>query len=405
MKKNKFRNELEFIALMAFLMSNVALSIDAILPGLTAIGYTLNNSEESSLQLLITMIFLGLGIGELFFGTLSDSFGRKPVIYAGMGVFILASIICVTASGLEVMLLGRFLQGFGLSTARTVSISMIRDTFSGEKMARVMSFISAIFILVPMIAPILGQAILAISNWQSIFYFQLIFATVTLVWFYFRQEETLPQINRIQFSNTSIVDGIVEYVRFKETVMYTIISGLIEGAFILYLSTSKQIFQDQYGLSKEFPFIFAAISFVLGIATFLNGSLVTRSGMRKLTSWSLYLYTSTSAAYLFIFSSSVNPGLSYLLFFLFLQFFYLGFIFGNLGALAMQPIGHIAGVGAAVFSFTSMVLAAPLAMIAGIFVIDTVKPLFVIFFFSGGLSLILMKLITRRDTSKRHQKC
>ena len=402
MKKNKFRNELEFIALMAFLMSNVALSIDAILPGLTAIGYTLNSSEESSLQLLITMIFLGLGIGELFFGTLSDSFGRKPVIYAGMGVFILASIICVTASGLEVMLLGRFLQGFGLSTARTVSISMIRDTFSGEKMARVMSFISAIFILVPMIAPILGQTILAISNWQSIFYFQLIFATVTLVWFYFRQEETLPQINRIQFSNTLIVDGIVEYVRFKETVMYTIISGLIEGAFILYLSTSKQIFQDQYGLSKEFPVIFAAISFVLGIATFLNGSLVTRFGMRKLTRWSLYLYTSTSAAYLFVFSSSVNPGLSYLLFFLFLQFFYLGFIFGNLGALAMQPIGHIAGVGAAVFSFTSMVLAVPLAMIAGIFVIDTVKPLFVIFFFSGGLSLILMKLITRRDTSKRH---
>ena len=405
MKKNKFRNELEFIALMAFLMSNVALSIDAILPGLTAIGYTLNNSEESSLQLLITMIFLGLGIGELFFGTLSDSFGRKPVIYAGMGVFILASVICVTASGLEVMLLGRFLQGFGLSTARTVSISMIRDTFSGEKMARVMSFISAIFILVPMIAPILGQTILAISNWQSIFYFQLIFATVTLVWFYFRQEETLPQVNRIQFSNTSIVDGIVEYVRFKETVMYTIISGLIEGAFILYLSTSKQIFQDQYGLSKEFPFIFAAISFVLGIATFLNGSLVTRFGMRKLTSWSLYLYTSTSAAYLFIFSSSVNPGLSYLLFFLFLQFFYLGFIFGNLGALAMQPVGHIAGVGAAVFSFTSMVLAVPLAMVAGIFVIDSVKPLFVIFFFSGGLSLILMKLITRKDTSKRHQKC
>ena len=387
-------SEFEFIALMAFLMSNVALSIDAILPGLTDIGVSIHNTSSSDLQLIITMIFLGLGIGELIFGTLSDSFGRKPIVYSGLVVFIVASIICVTASGLEMMLAGRILQGIGLSAPRTVSISIIRDSYSGDSMARIMSFITAIFILVPMIAPIAGQLILEGFNWQAIFYFQLLFVLITILWFGYRQHETLPKERRVKFSKTQFIDGLKEFFRFKNTVIYTLVSGLIEGAFILYLSASKQIFQDQYQLVDEFPYVFAAISFVLGISTFFNGSLVLKYGMKKLVIRALYLFCFSSMTYLFVFFGSDNPPLAILLLFLFLQFLSLGFIFGNISALAMRPIGHIAGVGAAIFTVISTILAVPLAILIGKYIAATVIPLFAGFFCCGLCALILLSLLT-----------
>ena len=216
-------SELEFITLMAFLMANVALSIDAILPGLTNIGQAFNRGNNTDLQLIITMIFLGLGIGQLFFGPLSDSFGRKPIINAGGATFLFASVIAVTATSLEMMLLGRLLQGIGLSAPRSVSISIIRDLYDGNYMARIMSFVSAIFILVPMVAPILGQVIINAYHWQAVFYFQMFFILVILVWFGLRQKETLPEINRIKLTKHLFVDGTKAFFNYKESVclLYT----------------------------------------------------------------------------------------------------------------------------------------------------------------------------------------
>ncbi|MDN5215846.1 multidrug effflux MFS transporter [Fulvivirgaceae bacterium BMA12] len=392
--KKKNLSELEFIALMAFLMSNVALSIDAVLPGLKAIGLSIHNTNSADLQLIITMIFLGLGIGELIFGTLSDSFGRKPVVYHGLVVFIMASILCVTASSLQTMLVGRIMQGIGLSAPRTISIAIIRDTYNGNYMARIMSFITAIFILVPMIAPIAGQLILNHFDWQAIFYFQLMFAIITIVWFGSRQRETLPKEKRVKFAKTLFRDGLKEFFKFRPTIIYTLVSGLMEGAFILYLSTSRQIFQDQYHLLETFPYVFAAISFVLGVATFFNGSLVLRYGMRKLVVWALYLFCFSSLIYLFLFFRSGNPRLMILLLFLFLQFLSLGFIFGNLSALAMRPIGHIAGIGAAVFTVLSTVVAVPVALLIGPHIITSVVPLFAGFLCCGLCALLLLRLST-----------
>lgn len=389
-------HEYEFIALMAFLMSNVAFSIDAILPALTEIGVSIQNSDSVSLQSIITMIFLGLGIGELILGTLSDSLGRKPIVYIGVVLFVFASLICIIASSLTMMLVARILQGIGLSALRTVSVSIIRDSYSGDKMARIMSFIMAVFILVPMIAPVLGQTILKAFHWQAIFYFQLAFVLITALWFRYRQQETLPKEQRIKFSKSLFIDGLKEFLKFRNTVIYTLVSGLVEGAFILYLSTSKQIFQDQYQLIDEFPYIFAAISFVLGLSTFFNGSLVLKYGMKKLVTWSLYLFSFSSLTYLLIFSSSGNPVLEILLIFLFVQFGSLGFIYGNLSSLAMQPIGHIAGVGAALFSFISMVIGVSLAIFIGKFITTSIMPLFVGFFISGLFSLILLNALRKK---------
>ena len=188
-KKNT--SQLEFILLMACLMSIVALSIDTILPALMPIGAAVGTSDANENQLLITMIFLGLGFGQLIFGPISDSFGRKPVVYIGFLVFMLASFLCITASNIEVMVVGRILQGMGLSASRSISIAMIRDRFEGDYMAKIMSFVVTIFILVPIIAPTLGKFLLDNYGWESIFYSQLIFGILVLLWFWKRQPETL----------------------------------------------------------------------------------------------------------------------------------------------------------------------------------------------------------------------
>ena len=382
--------ELEFVALMAFLMSNVALAIDTILPALTDIGLSLQVSNSNNLQLVIFMVFLGLGMGELLFGTLSDSFGRKPIVYIGVGIYILASFFIIWAPDLKILLFGRVMQGIGLSAARSVSIAIIRDTYVGDRMARIMSFIMAIFILVPMIAPLLGQLILRAFDWKAIFYFQILFIGITVFWFWVRQHETLPEEKRISLTRYLFTNGLKEYLRQKDTVIYTIVSGLVQGGFIAYLGSAQQIFQGQYQMIDEFPYIFGGLAFSYGVSTLLNGSLVLKYGMKKLVVYSLYLFILSSLIYLFVFFGEANPGLVFLIIFLLLQFLALGFIFGNLSAMAMQPIGHIAGVGAAIFSFLAMSLSVVVAISIGMFIQSTAIPLFAGFFLTGVMAIGLI---------------
>lgn len=162
-------SQFEFVALMASLMSVVALAIDALLPALDVIGIDIGTQIEADNQLLITMIFLGLGIGPLLFGPLSDSKGRKPMVYIGFAIFLLASVLCVFSRSLEVMIAGRILQGIGLSAPRTMAIAIIRDRYSGDYMARIMSFVTVVFLLIPIVAPALGKFILDQWGWEAIF--------------------------------------------------------------------------------------------------------------------------------------------------------------------------------------------------------------------------------------------
>ena len=383
-------SQFEFIALMASLMSIVALAIDALLPALDYIGFSIGITNIVDNQLLITMIFLGLGLGPLFFGPISDSLGRKPIVFIGFGLFIFASLICVFSESLEMMIFGRILQGIGLSAPRTISIAMVRDMYKGDYMARIMSFITVVFIFVPIIAPAMGKFVLDHYNWQAIFYIQLIFSILVSFWFWKRQPETLPKENRINFTSHIFVNGLKEIMKTKRTIGFTVIAGFVTGSFMVYLSTAQQIFQIQYNLIEQFPYIFAGLAISVGSATFLNGTLVIKYGMEKMVTGALITFFSVSLLYIILFHGAANPSIGILLCFFGLQFFAIGFLFGNLRALAMEPIGHIAGIGAAITGFISTMMAVSMSTFIGRFVFTTALPLFYGFLVCSSLALFVL---------------
>lgn len=397
--QNENTFKLEFVALMASLMSIVALSIDALLPALPEIGEALNVKNPNDNQLLITMIFLGLGFGQLIFGPLSDSFGRKPIVYIGFFVFIVASIICVTTKSFEIMILGRILQGVGLSSPRSLTLSMIRDSYSGNYMAKIISIVVMFFILIPVIAPSLGQLLINLFNWQSVFYFNLIFGVGIMTWFWLRQPETLPKEKRTEFSLNLFINGTKEFFKHKDAVAFTFVSGFITGSFMVYLSTSQQIFQEQYDLADMFPYIFASLAISVGLATFMNSKLVVKYGMLRISYIATIAYAAISIIYVVLFWSGNNPSIGILIGFFALQFFAVGFLFGNLRALAMEPLGHIAGIGAAINGFISTVMAVPIANYIGGFVKTSVLPLFIGFSIFGILSVLVFVLFKRKSTT------
>ena len=387
--RNQRRSQVEFIVLMAALMSIVALSIDAVLPALPDIGNFLSVKDASDNPKLITSIFLGLGVGQLIFGPLSDSFGRKPIVYIGFVVFIIASIICVTTKSFEMMLFGRILQGVGLASPRTMCIAIVRDSFSGDYMAKVLSFVVMIFILIPVIAPSLGQFLMNHYHWHSIFIFNLGFGVLVMLWFWIRQPETLKPKYKISYRLSIFKTGTIAFFRIKPAVIYTILSGLITGSFMVYLSTSQRIFEQQYNMKEEFPLIFASLAISVGLSTFMNSQLVVKFGMRKIVHFAMLSFVLISLVFIILFSSGNKPSIEVLLGFFVLQFFTIGFLFGNLRALAMEPMGHIAGIGSALNGFISTVMAVPIANYIGKFVIDSVTPLFVGFLICGLVSLAL----------------
>jgi DHA1 family bicyclomycin/chloramphenicol resistance-like MFS transporter len=369
---------------MAALMSVTALSIDALLPALGVIGKEIGTVTTADNQLLVTMIFVGLGIGPLVFGPMSDATGRKPSVYLGFVIFIIASLICVSAESLEVMILGRILQGVGLAAPRTICIAIIRDLFEGDYMARIMSFVTVVFLLIPIIAPAMGKFVLNHYDWKGIFYVQIFISILVAGWFWLRQVETLKPEHKIPFSVQRISNGFIETVRHKETMGYTLISGFVVGSFLVYLSASQQIFEIQYGLVEQFPYIFAGLAIAIGAAIFLNGTFVIRFGMKKMVTFALYLL------YVIIFNSNPQPPIAILVGFFALQFFFIGFLFGNVRALAMQPVGHIAGIAAAITGFISTLMAVPISIIIGRFVEFSTLPLFIGFSVCSFLAICIL---------------
>lgn len=317
------------------------------------------------------------------------------MVYAGFVVFGIASAICLSAPNLEVMVVGRILQGIGLSSHRTIAISIIRDLYKGDYMARVMSFVTAFFILVPVVAPAIGKFVLDLFNWQAIFYVHLFLALILWIWFWKRQPETLKPEYKIKFSPKSFVQGTKEMLRFPETVAFTFVSGLVTGAFLVYLSTAQHIFEDQYEMREAFPYLFAALAISIGSSTFTNGTMVLRFGMRNLSLAATVAFSCIALVYVLLFWNSPNPNVGVLVAFLFFQFFCLGFMWGNFRSIAMEPIGHIAGIGAAINGFVSTLISVPIASWIGAYLDETALPLFIGLSICGFLSVMII-LIARR---------
>ena len=391
----------EFVALMACMTAMVALSIDAMLPALATIAHDLGAQRANDSQLIVSLIFLGLSIGQIFYGPLSDSTGRKPAIYLGISIYLIGSLLAFLAWNFQVMLIGRFLQGVGAAGPRSVAMALVRDQYSGRAMARVMSFVMTVFILVPIVAPMLGQGILLVAHWRAIFALYLVLALLIGCWFALRQPETLTGERRTSFQIGRILGAFREVFVNRIALGYTIMAGLISGGFVGYLNSAPQIFQQQYGLGAQFPFYFATLALALGGASYVNAQLVMRFGMRTLSLWSLITLGGLSLLFLlpdWYFAG--QPPLWSLMAYLLLGFFAVGILFGNLNARAMEPLGHIAGVGAAVVGSFSTFLSTFIGGAIGQSYNGTVLPLVGGFALLSLLSLVVMMWAEQQQPSR-----
>lgn len=390
-------NRTEFIALMAMLMSMTALTVDAMLPALIQIGQSLNVQDANHNQLIVGMVFLGMALGQMLYGPISDAYGRKPAIFLGGAIFLVGAGLSIFAQDFNTMLLGRILQGMGAASCRVVTLAMIRDCFDGKEMARIMSLIMLMFIMVPAIAPSIGQGILLVSHWRAIFVFLFVFALVALLWLAFRQTETLSPKNKIPLSWQNTFNGIRETLSHPLSRNYMIAAGTMFGAFVGYLSSAQQILQIQYELGSLFSLYFGMLALAIGFASFINSKLVMHIAIEKLCIMALIAMSFSSIIFFSIqwLSDTAIP-LAWLMLYLVIMFFTFGILFSNFNTLAVHPLGHIAGVANSVISTVQTLISILIGGFIGQSYNGSTLPLILGFLLCGSASLILMIYTVRK---------
>lgn len=388
----------EFVVLMALTMSAVAMSTDAVLPALTMIGDELGAAEASRRQFVIGALFLGLASSQVLFGPLSDTIGRKPVVLFGFGVFAIGCLIAIWARNFEWMLIGRFVQGVGAAAPRVISAAIIRDRFEGRQMAKTMSLIMSIFILVPVFAPAIGQAILLFAPWSGIFWMFLAMAGLTATWIAVRLPETLHPDHRRPLTAIHVALAFREIVTHRSTMGYMLAATCVFSAFVGYLTSAQPVLQELYGLGERFPIAFGCFASSIGVAALVNSRLVGRLGMRVLVRRALVGMVTLAGGFLAVsLAFDGVPPLWLAFVFLVPMFFCHGTLFGNLNALAMQPMGHIAGSAASVIGAISTVLSATLGSMVGMAYDATVLPLAAGFTVFPALALLLCAWAARGE--------
>jgi DHA1 family bicyclomycin/chloramphenicol resistance-like MFS transporter len=379
----------EFTLLVALLMSITAISIDALLPALGVIGKELHAVTANQPQLLISMLFLGLAMGQLICGPLSDALGRRPILFGGFALYLVGTVVCYQADNLEMLMLGRFIQGLGVAGPYISAISLVRDLYHGAQMARIMSLVMMIFVLVPAIAPTLGQAIMFVDDWRGIFEMYLVYAVLLIIWIGLRLKETLPKSNRIPFSKKGFLDGFKEVVTNRITASYTICIGLFFGSFIGYLNSSQQIFQVQFNTGNLFAFYFGLLALVLGFSSLINSRIVEKHGAKYISFRAICVVVITSIAF-FALHAFVTISLWMFLVYAAVLFFCFGLLFGNLNALAMEPMGHVAGIASAVIGSVSSIMSMSIGTVIGQMYNNTLIPISGGFVIMGSLAVCIM---------------
>ncbi len=358
---------LEFVVIVSLMFSLIAFGTDAMLPSLPAIAADLQLSDVNQAQLVITTFVLGTGLGQLFFGPMSDATGRKPAISAGILLFLIGCVICFYVDDLKWMLIGRFIQGLGVSGPRTVTIAMVRDLYKGREMARVMSFSFGIFVLVPAVAPSVGQAIMGIYGWRSIYLAFILFAVFAWAWMLLRQVESHPPERRRMLLRSELLSAVKEVLTNRIVLIFMGIQTLLLGGLFAYLSSAQQIYVDSFGVGDKFPLYFATVALTSGLAAFINGSLVMRLGMRRMCKFAIALSTLSALAALgFQIWGPESLLLGAFLAWSIVSFLCMSLVLGNVNALAMEPMGHIAGLASAVIGASAtlgaVLIAAPIGL-------------------------------------------
>ena len=348
----------EFIGLVAALTAMVAMTVDTMLPALGVMAKELGAAHDNDRHLIILMFFAGLGLGTLIFGVLSDSIGRKPAILWGLGFYLVGSLLCFFSTSFPMLIAGRIIQGFGAASPRVVSLAMVRDGAKGADMARIMSYVMSVFMLVPIIAPSIGQLVLTFGHWRLIFLGFMVMAILAGLWLLLRQDETLAPENRQPFRASALWDSAKEVVRHPISIGYTVAVGFIFGSFNVYLATSQQVFAEQYNQGGYFALWFAFFAIGLAFSMVFNGRTVKTLGMRNLSKYALWGFIATWVVMLVAsLLTAGQPPLLLVASLMFVSFFASGMIFGNYNAMAMEPMGRIAGMAAAVSGALSSFMA------------------------------------------------
>lgn len=387
-----------FIALMAMLMSVTAISIDAMLPALSMIATDLGATHANQQQFIISALLLGLAVGQLIAGPLSDALGRKPLLFGCILIYLSGSLLCYLASTMELLLLGRVVQGLGAAGPIVSCVSIIRDRHAGRQMAQILSLVMMIFIMAPVLAPAFGQGLLYLASWRAIFLFYLVYASGIMLWVFLTMPETLPPERRTAFRVATLLHSGKVVFAHRATLCYSLAMGFVFAGFIGYLSSTQQIFQQQFQIGDSFVIYFGLQALGFGLASMLNSRWVETLGMRYLVLRALacMITLGVLASLLSIFF--VLPFWCFFIFGL-LSLFCVGLLFGNLNALAMEPMGDIAGTATAIISTIANLVSLSIGTLIGQAYNLTLVPIAVGFVGTGIVAWLLVMTAERaRET-------
>ncbi len=338
----------ELVAMVAALSALNALSIDVMLPALGDIQTDFGFANPNDRQLVIVAYVALFGVAQLVYGPLADAFGRRNVLLSALVIFILGSVLCVAAPSFELFLLARALQGVGAAATRVIATTVVRDLTEGRRMAQVMSMAMTLFMIVPIVAPGLGQLILFVAPWRWIFGALLIYAVGILLWAFIRLPETLRPENTTPFRPRQIAAAYLAVLRQRQTLGYMIATTFITSCLFSYITASQQIFVDVYDLGALFPVAFASIAIAISLGTYINSRVVVLHGMRRISHTMTLAFTLAAAA---LAAAAELELASFWVFFvlLALTFSFFGLMTSNFNALAMEPVGRVAGSASALY--------------------------------------------------------
>nr|WP_050789446.1 Bcr/CflA family efflux MFS transporter [Roseibium aggregatum] len=364
----------EFVAIIAMIMALNAMAIDVMLPALPAIGDALNIVEENNRQLVLLSYLIGFGGAQLFFGPVTDALGRRGVLVGGLALYSLASIGAIFAMDLDTLLIARVLQGIGCAAARVTVLSVVRDCYTGRRMGKVMSLVMMVFMAVPVVAPSIGQAVLLIAGWHWIFALLLISGVTMMIWSALRMPETLAVENRRPMEVATIVSAYMTALTTRVSLGYTVGTAFIFGGLFSFLAMSQQIFVDIFDLGTLFPIVFAAIAITMAGASFTNAQLVEAIGMRRLSHGAAVVYTALGFAVWLLAALGLENFWAFMILATLIMTSF-GFLGANFNAMAMEPLGAIAGTASSVIGTISTLGGAILGYIMGQLFDGTTQPL------------------------------